>query len=421
MTERPPKHRAVMDLGRDEWLDALGMDAADIPKAVIMEGSWWRAQRTEWRLSYLDDVRELAFPDMFYGFWQGTPIVYSCVYGAPRAVELAHLFGVLGTPRMVMIGTCGALDPGLATGDVVVPSQAVAREGVAHLYKTIDEGTGIVLSDPDLTAMGRSALENRGIRTADSLHLTWSSIFAQSGAMVEEWRESGYGSVDMEAATLFAVAKHFGFAATALLVVWDQLTADRSFLDPLTAEEQTCLDAANTAVFETALDIVAQVHRDSPQHQLEFRADAAAKRSPSDLLNELADKGYSWTSVTRVVGVSIPAIRKWRNGSSLSGDNRRRLAQLVALVNVLEEDYLIQDSASWLDMPLAQSSFTGIDVLAAGRAHELMQYAAEHVSSKDLLDSTIPDWRETLDDRFEVYEAPDGEPAIRVRSRDEVG
>ena len=53
MNDRQPKHRAVMDLGREEWLDALGMDAADIPKAVIMEGSWWRAQRTEWRLSYL--------------------------------------------------------------------------------------------------------------------------------------------------------------------------------------------------------------------------------------------------------------------------------------------------------------------------------------------------------------------------------
>lgn len=24
MANRPPKHRAVMDLGRDEWLDALG-------------------------------------------------------------------------------------------------------------------------------------------------------------------------------------------------------------------------------------------------------------------------------------------------------------------------------------------------------------------------------------------------------------
>lgn len=255
MNDRQPKHRAVMDLGREEWLDALGMDAADIPKAVIMEGSWWRAQRTEWRLSYLDDVRELAFPDMFYGFWQGSPVVYSCVYGAARAVELAHLFGVLGTPRMVMIGTCGALNPGLATGDVVVPSQAVAREGVAHLYETPAEDTGIVPSNPDLTAMGRAALESRGIKTTDSLHLTWSSIFAQSGAMVEEWREQGYGSVDMEAATLFAVAKHFGFAATALLVVWDQLTADRSFLDPLTPVEQTRLDTANTAVLEAALEV----------------------------------------------------------------------------------------------------------------------------------------------------------------------
>ena len=254
MTDRPSKHRAVMDLSRDEWLAALDMDSHKVPKAVIMEGSWWRAQRTEWRLSYLDDVRELAFPDMFYGFWQGTPVVYSCVYGAPRAVELAHLFGVLGIPRMVMIGTCGALDPSLATGDVVVPSQAVARESVAHLYKTVAEDTGIVSSDPDLTAKGRAALE-RGIDTADSMHLTWSSIFAQSGAMVEEWRGAGYGSVDMEAATLFAVAKYFGFAATALLVVWDQLTADRSFLDPLTPQEQSRLDTANTAVFEAALEI----------------------------------------------------------------------------------------------------------------------------------------------------------------------
>ncbi len=244
-------HTAVMDLGPDDWLAALGMDPADVPRAVIMEGSWWREQRTAWRLSLLDDVRELPFPDMFHGRWQGSPVVYSCVYGAARAVELAHLFGVLGTPRMVMIGTCGALDPDLATGDVVVPSTTVAREGVAHLYGVSDR----VEADRHLTERGRSALKARGIRAADSLHLTWSSIFAQSGAMVEEWRASGYGSVDMEAATLYAVARHFGFGATSLLAVWDQLDADRSFLDPLTADEQARLDAANAAVFEAALDI----------------------------------------------------------------------------------------------------------------------------------------------------------------------
>ncbi len=245
------RRQAVMDLGPDEWLDALGIDEGDIPRAVIMEGSWWREQRTAWRLSSLENVRELAFPDMFCGMWRGVPVVYSCVYGAPRAVELAHLFGVLGTPRMVMIGTCGALDPALATGDVVVPSIAVAREGVAQLYGVPDK----VESDQGLTRAARSVLETSGIRTWDVLHLTWSSIFAQSGVMVEEWKQLGYGSVDMEAATLYAVARHFGFAATALLAVWDQLDNDRSFLDPLSAEEQAALDAANAAIFDAALEI----------------------------------------------------------------------------------------------------------------------------------------------------------------------
>ena len=240
-----------MDLGPDDWMDALGMDRRDVPHAVIMEGSWWREQRTTWRLGLLDEVRELPFPDMFWGRWQGSPVVYSCVYGAPRAVELAHLFGVLGTPRMVMIGTCGAIDPELATGDVVVPMTAVAREGVAHLYGVGDT----VDADPFLTGLGRTALEGRGIRASDSLHLTWSSIFAQSGEMVAKWRHLGYGSVDMEAATLYAVARYFGFAATALLAVWDQLDADRSFLDALTPDEMAALDAANEAVFAAALEI----------------------------------------------------------------------------------------------------------------------------------------------------------------------
>ena len=112
--------------------------------------------------------------------------------------------------------------------------------------------------------------------------------------------------------------------------------------------------------------------------------------------------------------MSIPAVRKWRQGNPLSGENRRNLAQLVAFVGVLEEDYLIRDSASWLDMPLAESGFTGIDVLASGHVLELMQYAAERMSSHELLDRVLPTWQDTLDERFEVYEAQDGERAIRL-------
>ncbi len=164
---------------------------------------------------------------------------------------------------------------------------------------------------------------------------------------------------------------------------------------------------------------VAQAHHNSLRFQLDSHAEAAARKAPVQLLDHLAEWGFSWTSIANVLGVSIPAVRKWRQGNPLSGENRRNLAQLVAFVGVLEEDYLIRDSASWLDMPLAESGFTGIDVLASGHILELMQYAAGRINSHDLLDSALPTWRDNQDERFEVYEAPDGKRAIRMRTESE--
>jgi len=37
MTDRPAKHRAVMDLGRDEWLKAVRMEPGLIPTAEFTE------------------------------------------------------------------------------------------------------------------------------------------------------------------------------------------------------------------------------------------------------------------------------------------------------------------------------------------------------------------------------------------------
>jgi hypothetical protein len=58
-----------MDIEAEEWLAAMKLDAADVPDVVIVEGSWWRQQRTDWRLGYLSEVRELEFPDIFWGRW----------------------------------------------------------------------------------------------------------------------------------------------------------------------------------------------------------------------------------------------------------------------------------------------------------------------------------------------------------------
>ena len=162
----------------------------------------------------------------------------------------------------------------------------------------------------------------------------------------------------------------------------------------------------------------AQIHGETLYLQLETRTRAAAKKPPAELLLELSSLGFAWTDIARIVGVSIPALRKWRQGESMTGENRHKLARLTALVAVLRDDHWVQDVASWLDIPIGEPYFTGIAVLEAGGYEDLIAYAGEHMKADDLLDRWIPAWREQANDGFEVFVAGDGERAIRAKASD---
>jgi len=244
--------RSIMDLTAPEWQRTLGLADADLPVAVISEGTWWREQRTKERLALLDDVQELPFPDMFIGRWHGKPVAYCCAYGAPRAVEVVHLFGCLGADLAVQIGSCGGLQGELVPGDIVVPDEAVCEEGVARIYGSGDR----VSADPRWSERARTLLTKRDHVVHGGTNLTWYSIFAQDGRMIEAWHEAGYLSIDMETATTLAVARHFEMSAVSMLVVWDELLRGRSFLDPLEPPHQLEFDRSYEAIFSTALELV---------------------------------------------------------------------------------------------------------------------------------------------------------------------
>jgi len=198
----------------EEWLRAMKLLEKDIPDAVILEGSWWRQQRNTWRLGYLTDVRELEFPDIFWGRWHDKKVVYCCAYGAPRAVEIVHLFGILGAKLAVQIGTCGGLQSHLKPGDIILPDVALSREGVAYLYGAIEAALG----SGEWLDRGQQRLERNGHTVYRGTHLTWSALFAQNARMVETWHRAGYLSVDMETAATYAVAKLFQDGCVSLLV-----------------------------------------------------------------------------------------------------------------------------------------------------------------------------------------------------------
>lgn len=246
---------AILDFGKDRWLAALGWSDGDVPDVLVLEGTWWHAQARKTRLSMLDDVAEAAFPDIHTGRHGIARIGYCCAYGAARAAEVAHVFAQLGTPLIIQIGTCGALQPGISAGMVAVPRVALARDGVTPTYG----GSGQVALSGRWGDLAADVLSGRGMAVTRDLHLTWTTLFAQSDTLCRRWTEEGIATVDMETSVVAAVAQRFGVEALALLATWDILGDGRTFLDPVDPQEARDLALANTATWEVALTIALRV------------------------------------------------------------------------------------------------------------------------------------------------------------------
>ncbi len=242
---------AILDYPSTIWNEALELAQDQRPDALILEGTWWRESATRNRLSHLSNVRELNFPDMFIGEYAEASIVYCCAYGAARAVEPAHIFGQLGTPLLIQIGTCGTLDVNASTGSVVLPVSCAARDGVSQIY-----GAGATVNtSAQWVSEAERQLLGEQIATTRAKHLTWPSLFAQSDVMCNEWIREGFLSIDMETSTVAAVAEYFGVDCVSLLSVWDALPHGRTFLDPLNTEDADKLKRSNEVVFQVALSL----------------------------------------------------------------------------------------------------------------------------------------------------------------------
>lgn len=247
--------RSIFEVTPAEWLTGLGISEDEIPDVVILEGSWWRADRQKMRLQHLTDVRELGFPDIFWGKHGDKKVVFCMAYGAPRAVEISQIFASLECKLVIQIGTCGGLQSYLKPGDIIVPDSVKCKDGVAEHY--IDGDT--ISADPHWIACAKAALEPHNRKVYVGPHVTFSSLFAETVKMYEGWHNDGLLSVEMEAATTLAAAAKYGVPGVAMVVVWDELTAGRRFMDSMTPKDLAELDLSNEAVFAAALTLTEDV------------------------------------------------------------------------------------------------------------------------------------------------------------------
>ncbi|MEC4015970.1 hypothetical protein [Streptomyces sp. H27-D2] len=159
-----------------------------------------------------------------------------------------------------------------------------------------------------------------------------------------------------------------------------------------------------------------ELHKEVLFHSWQRGTTERGKLAPKVLLEELADLGFAWRDVARMLSVSVPAIQKWRRAGKPSGENRGRLANLLALCDEITEQYHIQEVASWFEMPLTSDApVTPIDLYAEERPELVLEHASGHSDVEQILTSYDPEWRERFRSDFEVYLDTDGAMSIRPK------
>lgn len=159
------------------------------------------------------------------------------------------------------------------------------------------------------------------------------------------------------------------------------------------------------------------LHRQTTEKRLTERAAGLTRSTPRALLVRLEERGFSWRDIARCLHVSVPAVRKWRQGETISGENRLRLARFVALCDLLEEAHMVNDVAGWFETPLRTDvPVTPLDLYVSGHESLVIDYAAQQLPPDQVLDHHDPKWRVRRADAWERFTATDGAVSLRMRS-----
>jgi uridine phosphorylase len=206
--------------------------AAPLAERVLLPGDPHRALTVAQAL--LDTPRMFNHSRGLWGYSgtgrDGEPLTIQATgMGGPSAAIVVEELIDLGARTLLRIGTCGALREGFELGELVTAATVIGADGTSAALGAARRLT----PDGNLTA----ALCGGGARPVTVL--TTDLFYDPRSEAPTEWLADGADVIEMEAATLLAVADRRGVAAAVVLGVTDLLAAGKreripgSELEPL--------------------------------------------------------------------------------------------------------------------------------------------------------------------------------------------
>ena len=223
----------------------VGLAKGEVGDYVLVPGD---PGRTPMIAKYLDGAKEVAFSReyrTFTGSLDGVPVsAMSTGMGGPSVAIGVEELSELGVHTFLRVGTCGAAQPEIKMGDLVIALGSVRSEGTPNGY--VPQEYPAVASLEVVNALVDAAKASGApyhvgiIRSVDALY---SDLMPDTMPRphlrdeLEMWSRAGVLSNDMETSTLFVVARLRNLRAGTINLCVDELGAgeihhvDPKFMD----------------------------------------------------------------------------------------------------------------------------------------------------------------------------------------------
>jgi uridine phosphorylase len=219
----------------------VGLAKGEVGEYVLVPGD---PARTAMIAKYLDGAKEMAFSReyrTFTGSVDGVPVsTMSTGMGGPSVAIGIEELGELGVHTFLRVGTCGAAQPEIKMGDLVIALGSVRSEGTPNGYvpteypavASLDVVNALVGAAKDSGAPYHVGI----MRSVDALYsdlLPDTMPRPHVREELEMWSRAGVLSNDMETSTLFVVARLRKLRAGTINLCVDELGAGEiHHLDP---------------------------------------------------------------------------------------------------------------------------------------------------------------------------------------------
>lgn len=140
----------------------------------------------------------------------------------PGTVILEAIMRSLAFTRVdtvVGLGSCGALQPEIECGDIIVAESSRSGDCLATHYG-FDHGA-LVPADAKLTGSLQDSLEQSGLTVHRGPIVTTGAVFRETDELIASWSADGLLGVELEAASLFALGSYMGIRTAMALLVTD--------------------------------------------------------------------------------------------------------------------------------------------------------------------------------------------------------